>query len=114
MTNQELELKIKEIIKIENYFDMVVELSKFEKEYKQSDFYKITHQSLLDAVKNARIHYALQLDDLFNKIQEKVNTFDLSKLNELVDKFGDQLLSANVENQDLLAELKNSINEIKE
>lgn len=114
MTNQELEFKIKEIIKIENYFDMVVELKKFEKEYKKSDFYKATHQSLMSMVKNARIHYALQLDDLFDKIQEKVNTFDLSKLNELVDKFGDQLLSTNLENQDLLAELKNSINEIKE
>lgn len=113
MTNQELEIKVKELINIENYFDMVVELKNFEKEYKNSDFYKITRQPLMDMIKNARIHYTLQLDDLFNKIQEKVNTFDLSKLNELVDKFGDQLLSANIENQDLLAELKNSINEIK-
>lgn len=113
MTNQELELKVKEIIKIENYFDMVVELKKFEKEYKKSDFYKATHQNLMSMIKNARIHYALQLDDLFNIIQEKVNTFDLSKLNELVDKFGDQLSSTNLENQDLLAELKQQIEEIK-
>ena len=36
MNNSELELKIKEIIKIENFFDMMEAAQDFEKEYKQS------------------------------------------------------------------------------
>ena len=38
MNNQELELKIKEIINIPNMFDMIIAAQNFEKEYRKSDF----------------------------------------------------------------------------
>lgn len=110
MTNQELETKIKEIIAIDNYFDMTEAICQFEKEYKQSDFYRATRQSLSDAVKNARVHYALQLEGIFKIIQKRINELDLTKINELINTFGDQLLSANEENQELLTDLKDTIN----
>lgn len=109
MTNQELELRIKELIKISNYFDMVIAIKNFEKEYKDSEFFKITRQPLMDAVKNARIHYALQLDT----IQEKINSLSLDNLNEIIEKFGEQLEVANQENEDFLHDLQNKIEEIK-
>ena len=37
MNNQELELKVKEILEIENFFDLIEAVCAFEKEYKQSD-----------------------------------------------------------------------------
>ena len=40
MNNIELENKIKELLSIENYFDMIVAMKKFEPEYKKSDFFK--------------------------------------------------------------------------
>ena len=42
MNNQELELKIKEILKIKNFFDMVEATVAFDKEYRTSSFYKAT------------------------------------------------------------------------
>ena len=42
MNNNELELKIKEILSIENFFDMMEAVFDFEKEYKGSEFYKKT------------------------------------------------------------------------
>lgn len=38
MNNRELQTKIKEILKISNYFEMVLEAKGFEKEYKNSEF----------------------------------------------------------------------------
>ena len=40
MNNQELELKIKEILNNKNFFDMIESVMEFEKEYKGTDFYK--------------------------------------------------------------------------
>ena len=42
MNNQELELKVKEILSIENFFDMMEAVFAFEKEYKATEFYKKT------------------------------------------------------------------------
>ena len=47
MNNQELELKVKELLAIENFFDMIIAVKDFEKEYKNSDFFKSTKMSLI-------------------------------------------------------------------
>lgn len=46
MTNQELAQEFLRISNIENAFDRVIELKKFKKYYKKSDFYKQTHFSI--------------------------------------------------------------------
>ena len=38
MNNQELEQKILELLKETNYFDFLIAVKNFEKEYKESDF----------------------------------------------------------------------------
>ena len=48
MNNQELELKIKEIIEMPNMFDMIIAAKDIEKDYKTSDFYKATKMSLIE------------------------------------------------------------------
>lgn len=113
MTNIELEQKIKDLIHIDNYFDMIIAMKAFEKEYKNSDFYKATHQNLFDTIKGARMHYILQFDDVFKLLQDKINTLNLDNLNHIIEQFGDQLTGANINNQELLQELKTQIEDIK-
>ena len=88
MDNIELDKKIKEICAIENYFDMIEAIAAFEKEYKTSSFYKKTKRSLEQVVKEARIHYALQLKDLAKYIQDLFDNLSLENINELLDKIG--------------------------
>ena len=79
MNNQELEIKVKELLEIQNFFDFIEAVKGFEKEYKNTDFYKKTKLPILEMIKNAKGFYFLQLNDLFNKLQEKINAA-LSKI----------------------------------
>ena len=102
MNNIELENKIKELLKIENYFDMVVAIKKFEPEYKKSEFYKETKVPLSDAVKQAKIHSALQFNDVAGKLQKLINELDLTKINEIIDQLGNQFGQENEEIKKML------------
>lgn len=106
MNNQELELKIKEILSIENFFDMIEAAVFFEKEYKTTEFYKKTKMSLIDVLKSSKVWYALQLKDFGKTIQDTINGLNLENINSLIDQFG-ALYSK--ENSDIL----NMVNEFK-
>ena len=106
MNNIELENKIKELLNIENYFDMIVAMKKFEPEYKKSDFFKETKMPLDIAVKQAKIYYAFQLNDIAHKIQKFINELDLTKINELISQWGDQLGTENAEIKEMLENFK--------
>jgi len=88
MDNVELETKVLEIIKEDNYFEMVTKAAAFEKEYKTSDFYKKTKKPLAEVIKEAKIFYALQLRDLGRNIQKTIDGLSLEKLNSLFDQLG--------------------------
>lgn len=109
MNNIELETKIKEIIKIENYFDMVVAANRFDREYKTSDFYKQTKKSLYDVIKESKIHYALQLQDLSTKIQTIIDNLDLNKINEILDQIGQTFGQENGDIRELINNFKDIV-----
>lgn len=88
MNNQELELKVKELLEIENFFDMIIAVKDFEKEYKGSDFFKATKMPLADVIKNAKMWYLTNLSSIGDKIQDIINDLDFNKVNELLDQFG--------------------------
>ena len=88
MNNIELEARIKTLCAIENYFDMVIAIKDFEKEYKTTDFYKMTKRPLENVVKEARLHYALQLKDLGNHVQELLDNLSLENVNDILEKMG--------------------------
>lgn len=98
MDNVELETKVLEIIKEDNYFEMVTKAAAFEKEYKTSDFYKKTKKPLVEVVKEAKIFYALQLRDLARYLQKQLNSIDLSHISELLDNVNETF---SMENQDI-------------
>ena len=107
MNNQELELKVKEILSNKNFFDMIESVGEFEKEYKGTDFYKKTKMPLIEVIKNAKAWYSLQWEDLGIKIQKLIKNLDFSNINKILDQVGSFY---GQENEDIL----NIINEFKD
>ena len=106
MDNVELEQKIKEILNITNFFDMLLAAKEFEKDYKTSDFYKITKIPLMEVLKEVKSFYAFSVDAVVEKIQTAINNLDLTKLNSLFDEMGNLFQKENQETADMLNSLK--------
>lgn len=106
MDNIELEQRILEIIQTENFFDMIIKAKEFEKEYKTSDFYKITKMPLNDVIKSSKIYYAIQLKDLGNAIQKIINNLSFENVSEVLDKLNETFSAENEEIKDSLEVLK--------
>ena len=107
MNNQELELRIKELLSVNNYFDMIEQVVEFEKEYKTTDFFKKTKKSLVDVIKEARSWYIL--DGFADKIQGLINDLDFGKINELISQLGDVYAQENSETLDIIKEFKDLV-----
>ena len=106
MNNQELELKIKEIINIPNMFDMIIAAQNFEKEYKQSGFYKTTKMPLKEVIKNAKLYYIFSYQNMIERIQSLINDLDFNKVNSLLDQFSSMFEQENDETMNMINELK--------
>ena len=106
MNNQELESKVKEILSIENFFDMMEAVFAFEKEYKTTEFYKKTKMSLIEVMKESKLWYALQFKDIESKIQSFINDLDLSNLNNILEQLGDVYGQENEETLNIIKEFK--------
>ena len=113
MDNVELEQKIKEILNITNFFDMLLAAKEFEKDYKTSDFYKITKIPLMEVLKEVKNFYTFSVDAIVEKIQTVVNNLDLTKLNSLFDEMGNLFQKENTETMKILDELKDFKDVIK-
>lgn len=103
MNNIELQDKVLEILKEENYFELIMKAKEFEPEYKSSDFYKATKKPLMEVLKESKIFYALQLKDLGRYVQEMIDGLSLEKVNSLLDQIGDVF---GQENSDILKSLE--------
>ena len=106
MNNQELELKIKEIVNMPNMFDMIIAAQNFEKEYKQSDFYKTTKMPLKEIIKNAKLYYIFSYQNMIERIQSLINDLDFNKVNSLLDQFSSMFEQENDETMNMINELK--------
>ena len=106
MDNVELEQKVKEILNITNFFDMLLAAKEFEKDYKTSDFYKMTKIPLMEVLKEVKSFYTFSVDAIVEKIQTVVNNLDLTKLNSLFDEMGNLFQKENTETMKILGELK--------
>ncbi len=86
-----------------NFFDVLLELKEFEKEYKQSDFYKKTKIDLMTLIQDARIFYLTNTKNISNKINKVIESLDGEKIAEILEQ-GGSILEAN--NQATLAQLQ--------
>ena len=109
MNNQELELKVKEILENKNFFDMIEAAIAFEKEYKGTEFYKKTKMPLIEVIKESKIWYALQFKDIGSKIQNLINDLDLSNINSVLEQLGDVYSQENEETLNILKEFKDIV-----
>lgn len=106
MNNQELELRIKEILKNRNFFDMIESAINFEKEYKTSDFFRKTKISLMEVIKEAKTWYITQLDNIGEKIQELLDNLDVTKVNSILTQLGNIYTGENEETMAIIKEFK--------
>lgn len=108
MTNIELEQKVKEIIAEENMFDMIEKALSFEKEYKQTSFYKTTKMPILSVIEKAKMFYfKINFDELFKQLQDKISSLNLDNINDLMNQIANIFESEN-------NEIYNMINEVKD
>lgn len=107
MNNQELELKVKEILGIENFFDMIEAAVDFEKEYKATGFYKKTKMPLLNVIKLSKTWYSLTLKNLGQTIQDIIDSLSLENISTILTQLGDVYASEN-------SEILNMINDFKD
>lgn len=113
MDNKELELKIKEIIKEENFFDMVEKAYDFAKEYKQTQFYKNTKMPLQEVLAQARQFYFID-EVALAKVQQLINKLDVTKIEKMIVDIGDTFEKENksiLEQVDLF-DVKNLLREL--
>lgn len=109
MNNQELELRVKELLEIENFFDMIIAVKDFEKEYKGSDFYKNTKMPLMEVIKNSKMWYLVNLSNIGEKIQNIIDGLDFNKINELLEQFGSVFAKENSETLETLQVFKDLV-----
>lgn len=86
-----------------NFFDVVLQLKEFEKEYKQSDFYKRTKLDLMDLIENAKVFYLTNTKILTDKINNIINGITVDKILEVLEQ-GGSILESN--NEATLAQLQ--------
>ena len=106
MTNVELKDKLEEIIAIEDYFDREIAISNFDKEYKGSDFFKITKKPLEDLIKGYRIDKLLSGKEIMKKLQESLNSINMDNINSVLDNIATVFGKENEEVEDLLEKFK--------
>lgn len=106
MNNQELELRVKEILENKNFFDMVEATLAFEKEYKGTEFYKKTKMPLMEVIKNAKMWYLSQMENIGDKIQNLISGLDFSNINDILNQLGDVYTKENEETLNIFKEFK--------
>ena len=109
MNNQELELKVKEILAIENFFDMMEAAIAFEKEYKTTDFFKKTKMSLMDVIKASKAWYILSLEELGYKVQKFIDSLDFSNISSLLGELSSVYEQENEETLNIIKEFKDIV-----
>lgn len=106
MTNVELKEKVEEIIAIEDYFDRAIAISNFDKEYRGSDFFKVTKKPLEEVIRGYRIDQVLSAKELTKKLQEAINSLNIDNLNSVLDNISTVFGTENEEVEDLLEKFK--------
>ena len=109
MNNQELELKLKELLAMPNFFDMIEMAIAFEKEYKTSSFFKKTKMPLMEVIKSGKAWYFMQFSELGNGIQSIISNLDLSNINNLLEQVGSMYETENESTLNIIREFKDIV-----
>lgn len=100
MTNVELNQKLEAILKIEAPIELLLALHNFEKDYKQTEFYKTTRMPLKELVHETQLLKFFSMNWVKPKVQQLLDSLDYSSIDELMDKTAETFAK---ENQDIEA-----------
>lgn len=92
MNNKELSERFDRIDELDNSFDSIVALKQFNKDYKHSDFYKLTKMSVFKAYE---LYHKMDLITVINKVKNLVNP---TKLSQFLQQTVDQLEPDTIQN----------------
>lgn len=107
LTNEYLNTRLHEILtQNSNFFDVVLQLKEFEKEYKQSDFFKTTKMSLFNLINEAKIFYLTNTTILIDKLNKIIDGLDVDKLLAVLQEGGSILEKNNDATLEQLKEFK--------
>lgn len=107
LTNEYLNTRLHEILtQSSNFFDVVLELKEFEKEYKQSDFFKTTKIPLMEIAREAKIFYLTNTAILIDKLNKIIDGLDVDKLLAVLQEGGSILEKNNDATLEQLKEFK--------
>ena len=107
LTNEYLNTRLHEILtQSSNFFDVVLELKEFEREYKQSDFFKITKMPLMEIAREAKIFYLTNTSILIDKLNKIIDGLDVDKLLAVLQEGGSILEKNNDATLEQLKEFK--------
>ena len=107
LTNEYLNTRLYEILtQNSNFFDVILKLKEFEKEYKQSDFFKQTKTPLFDLVNEAKMFYLTNTSILIAKLNKIIEGISVDKLLTVLQEGGSILESNNNATLEQLKEFK--------
>lgn len=107
LTNEYLNTRLHEILtQNSNFFDVVLQLKEFEKEYKQSDFFKTTKMPLFNLINEAKIFYLTNTTILIDKLNKIIDGLDVDKLLAVLQEGGSILEKNNDATLEQLKEFK--------
>ncbi len=91
MNNIELNLKVKEILAHDNFFDMVMAVQAFEPEYKTSEFYKATKLPLMKIMPQIKMFYFANWKEITAEAQKGLNNLNFDNVQTVLGQFGDMM-----------------------
>jgi hypothetical protein len=107
LTNEYLNTRLHEILtQSSNFFDIVLQLKEFEKEYKQSEFFKQTKMPLMEIAREAKIFYLTNTSILIDKLNKIIDGLDVDKLLAVLQEGGSILEKNNDATLEQLKEFK--------
>lgn len=107
LTNEYLNTRLHEILtQSSNFFDVILQLKEFEKEYKQSDFFKTTKMPLMEIAREAKIFYLTNTAILIDKLNKIIDGLDVDKLLAVLQEGGSILEKNNDATLEQLKEFK--------
>ena len=107
MTNEELELKFKDLLKEKNYFTFLMKAKEFNKIYKKSEFYKKTHLPLKRVVREAKIWYTVNSSFVRETVQDLLDNISLDNVEQVLIQLGDVFEKENDEINKQIEDFKN-------
>ncbi len=109
MNNQELNTKLQQLIKIDNYCDYVIAVKEFSSEYKKTEFYKLTKKPLEKALNEMKLHNLINMKGMIKRIQELIDGLNFDNVQQLIEDFSNMYAQENADIQNILTNFVDNV-----